>query len=126
MTGPLNPLPFAAVLAVVLCTCGPPAEDFGSSPGLSRFAADTLVSGRVLENVTACDVDANCYLRIEFADTSIVALYGVGERPAPSCEIPRRVSDAAFRVERGEIIRLEVAMCGGDGLYIRHITREVG
>lgn len=114
-----------SILALAVAACGPPADDLGSGPELSRFESNVLVSGRVLENVTACEVDADCYLRVEFADTSVVALYGAGERPAPQCEIPRGVSDAAFRAERGEILRLVVAPCDVDGLYIRDITRDV-
>lgn len=114
------------VFAIALSACGLPPESPGDDPGLSQFAANILVSGRVLENITACEVDANCYLRVEFADTTIVALYGSGERPAPQCEIPRDVSNAAFRVEREEIVQVVVSICGADGHYIRQIAREAG
>jgi hypothetical protein len=71
-------------------------------------------------------VDAICYLRIEFADTSIVALYGTGERPAPACEISREVSDAAFLVQAGEVIDVVISRCASEGHYIRRLVRERG
>jgi hypothetical protein len=90
---------------------------------LSEFLDDTLISGRVVENTKACTVDAACHLRIEFADTTILALYGTGERPAPACEIPREVSDAAFGVEAGDVIDVVVSMCGLEGRYVRRLVR---
>lgn len=112
--------------AVLLCACTPPAANSNPDGELSRFVADSLVSGRVLENIKACQVDATCYLRIEFADTTVDALYGTGERPAPPCDMTREVSDTAFRVEPRDIVRTVISMCGADGLYLRRIAREAG
>ena len=92
-------------------------------PKLSAFVEDSVLTGRVLENGTDCVVDAVCYLRIEFADSSIVALYGTGERPTASCQVSRRVSDAAFNVERGEIVEAVVSGCGPEGRFLRRLTR---
>lgn len=114
------------VLALALSACGQPAQDPSGSRELSEFAENVSVSGRVLENITGCEVDAICYLRIEFADTTIVALYGTGESPAPQCEITRNVSNAAFRIERGEIVKVILSMCDAEGHYIRQIAREAG
>lgn len=79
-----------------------------------------------IENVPACRVDAVCYLRLEFADTTVVAHYGWGERPAPPCEIPPEVSDEAFRVEAGDVVDVVVSMCDAEGPYLRRIARETG
>jgi hypothetical protein len=68
-------------------------------------------------------VDAVCHLRIEFADTTLVALYGTSERPAPASEIPLEVSDAAFRVEPGDAIDVVLSMCASEGRYIRRLVR---
>jgi len=103
--------------------CAAPGEGPWDGAELSRFAEDVLISGRVLENSTACIVDAVCYLRIEFADTSMVALYGTGERPAPLCEISREVSDVAFQVQPGEVISVVVSKCPPQRHYLRQLVR---
>jgi hypothetical protein len=77
------------------------------------------VAGLVLK---ACTVDAACHLRIEFSDTTIVALYGTGERPAPAREIPQDVSGAAFG-EPGDVIDVVLSMCASEGRYIRRLVR---
>ncbi len=109
------------VLVAALWACAPPGGGAAGDVEVSSFAEDAVVSGRVLENSTACEVDAVCYLRIEFADTSIVALYGTGERPAPACEISRGVSDVAFGVSPDEVITVVVSRCGSDGYYLRQL-----
>ncbi|MDX1567569.1 MAG: hypothetical protein R3223_07200 [Longimicrobiales bacterium] len=110
---------FAGSVCLVLGIggCGPavPADE---APPLSEFQLNAPVSGRVLENVTACEVDADCFLRIEFADTVITALYGAGERPRPPCEIGVDVSDRAFGVDEGQTLSFEIARCGDEGLYV--------
>lgn len=111
------------LLAAVALSCGPPGDHPGSGEDLSLFTEDAVTSGRVRENVTACTVDAVCYLRIEFADTSIVALYGSGERPAPLCEISKEVSDLAFEVRTGDLVEVTVSMCASGEYYMRQLIR---
>ena len=113
-----------AVACIALAGCASPGPD--PDRGLSTFMEDTTVSGVVLENVTACEVDAVCYLRIGFADTTVVALYGTGERPAPPCEISREVSDVAFPLREGEGIEVVISRCGDEGLYMRELGRDAG
>lgn len=103
--------------------CAGSGERPRDGPELSEFAEDALISGRVVENSTACVVDAVCYLRIEFADTLMVALYGTGERPAPGCEISREVSDLAFEAQPGEVISVVVSKCDSDRHYMRELVR---
>ena len=114
------------LLALALSACGSAGGNADDDPELSPFIEGTLISGRVLENSTACVVDALCYLRIEFADTTIVAIYGTGERPAPRCEITAEVSDAAFQIESGEVIDVVVSVCAFEGHYLRRILRDAG
>ena len=112
------------VFATALAGCAAIGQD--ATRDAAPFAEDTLISGKVLENSTACEVDAICYLRIEFADTSIVALYGTGERPAPTCEISREVSNAAFLVWPGEVIDVVISRCASQGHYMRRLVRDTG
>ena len=74
-----------------------------------------------MENSTACSVDAVCYLRIAFADTVVVAVYGTGERPAPPCTISVDVSDAAFEIEAGDVVDVVISRCGEEGYYLERI-----
>ena len=114
----------ASVLAIALLgtsACSPPGNGGGAE--LSPFRSGATVTGRIAENVTACIVDAVCYLRIEFADTTVDAVYGTGERPAPECEIPVEASDAAFAVAAGDIVEVVVAPCAGEGLLLRALER---
>lgn len=91
---------------------------------LSAFVEDSLISGQVLENTTACEVDADCLLRIEFADMAVVAIYGTGERPAPDCSIPVTVSDMAFGLAPGDTIDVVLTTCGDEGYYLRRLDRR--
>lgn len=111
------------VVAIVAAACGPRPDGAGGEPGLADFVEGARVSGRVVENSTACTVDAECYLRIEFADTTVVAMYGTGERPAPPCAIPAAVSDVAFQVEVGDQVDVVVSRCGSQGYYLERIGR---
>jgi hypothetical protein len=124
-------LPLLQILACLVLAgsafgCGRPGDHPESSGDLSLFTEDAVISGRVRENVTACTVDAVCYLRIEFADTSIVALYGSGERPAPLCEISKEVSDVAFEVQAGDPVEVMVSMCEAGRHYVRQLIRTSG
>lgn len=112
------------MLVVALAACAPNGPD--STQNASPFAEDTLISGVVRENSTACEVDAACYLRIEFADTSVVALYGTGERPAPACAISVEVSNAAFPVQPGEVVDVVISRCAEEGYYLRRLVRAPG
>lgn len=103
--------------------CSGPGQD---GLELSPFAEDVLSSGSVLENSTACVVDAVCYLRIEFADASIVAVYGSGERPANDCRTPSAVSDVAFQVEDGDRVDVVVSRCSAVGYFLRQLARTNG
>ena len=114
---PVRVLGMGLTFAVAAAGCVAPGEEGGRTPP-DPFAEDVLIAGRVLENSTACEVDAVCFLRIEFADASVVALYGTGERPAPPCEISRDVSDAAFPVQNGEVISVVISRCADEGYYI--------
>ena len=120
----VRPTTLALACATILVACSSGSTGSKSDAVLSPFVEDTPISGRVLENSTACEVDAACYLRIEFADTSLVALYGTGERPAPECEMSREVSNVGFQVEPGEIVTVVVSMCGSDGYYLRELDRD--
>jgi hypothetical protein len=62
-----------------------------------------------------------CHLRIEFADTSIVAIYGSGERPATDCEIPSGVPDLAFQAQDGDFVEVVVSKCASGGHYLRQL-----
>jgi hypothetical protein len=122
----LRPLVLGGICATPLVACSGGGTASTSDAALSPFVEDTPISGRVLENSTACEVDAACYLRIEFADTSLVALYGTGERPAPECAISRDVSDVAFQLSLEEVITVVVSQCGSDGYYLRELDRSAG
>lgn len=109
---------------LILAGCGSAGADATDRP--SPFTAYALISGVVLENVTACEVDAACFLLIEFADTSVVALYGTGERPAPACDMSTEVSDAAFQVQPGEVVDVVISTCGAEGYYLQRLVRAAG
>lgn len=117
----VHALAAAVTLALsIIWACGSGGEELP----LSRFQEDTLLIGRVVENRTDCVVDADCALTIAFSDTTISALYGTGERPAPPCEIEREVADAAFDVEPGDVVRVIVARCGDEGHFLRRIEAD--
>jgi hypothetical protein len=115
----------ALTLAATAMACSSGGTGSRGNPELSPFAEDVPIYGRVLENSAACEVDAVCHLRIAFADTSLVALYGTGERSAPECEISREVSDVAFQLSPDDIITVVVSKCGSDGFYVRELERGV-
>lgn len=85
-----------------------------------------MSSGRVLENSTACVVDAVCHLRIAFADTSIVAVYGSGERPPSDCETPTGVSDLAFQAQGGDLVEVVISKCASGGHYLQQLVLPDG
>lgn len=87
----------------------------------SRFEVGQPIQGRVVENVPACEVDAPCYLSIEFADTAVVALYGLGDRDPPPCEIEREVSNVAFGLRVGDPIRVVLSPCGTEGYFLSRV-----
>ena len=116
--------PVWPVFAAALAGCAPTGRDSTYHP--SAFAEDALISGVVLENVRACEVDAACYLRIEFADTAVVALYGTGKRPAPACAISVEVSNAAFPVRTGEVVDVVISRCADEGYHLRRLVRVTG
>ena len=62
----------------------------------------------------------------DHAPKTIVAVYGMGEGPAPACEISLEVSDAAFRVEPGDVIDVLISVCASQGHYLRKIVRNAG
>lgn len=116
-----RPLGSWMVPLLVFAACGRVSQD--SAHVSSTFTEDSLISGVVLENVSACEVDADCYLRIAFADTAIVALYGAGERPALPCPSTVEVSNAAFRVQPQEIVEVVISRCQEEGYYLRRLAR---
>ena len=89
-----------------------------------QLAWETALAGRVLENQTGCEVDAVCFLRVQLADTTITAVYGTGERPAPPCEIFVEVSAAAWGLAAGDPVEIVVAPCGDEGLFVRDVRRR--
>lgn len=109
----------AVLLLVVACAPGPDGSASGPEP--TPFVEDSVVTGRVLENSTACTVDALCYLRIAFLDTTVTAMYGTGERPAPPCTISVQVSDVAFEVEAGDVVGVVISRCGDEGYYLERL-----
>jgi len=111
------------VIAALAAGCAVPNEDAPDSV-VEAFAEDVPVLGRVVENSTACEVDAVCYLRIEFFDTSVIAVYGTGERPAPPCEMSTELSDIAFAIRRGELVSVVISKCADEGYFIRRIHRR--
>lgn len=107
------------LITLLVAACARPGEEEGE---LSRFAVDASLAGRVVENSTACIVDATCFLRISFADTSIAALYGTGDVGEPPCIIERAVSDEAFGIGHGTMVLVTLSACGSEGYYLREIT----
>lgn len=120
----LRPAPLRLLFVATLWACAQGGGESRAGAEISPFAEDALIAGKVLQNSTACQVDATCYLQIEFADTTVVALYGTGERPAPACPISREVSDTAFQVGLGELISVVVSTCDSDGYYLRRLDRS--
>ena len=112
-----------AALLVSAPACGRPDGGDAGTDELSPFRTGSTITGRVLDNVTACEVDALCYLRLELADTVIDAVYGTGERPAPECEIPVEVSNAAFAAAADDVVGAVVVPCAGEGLFLRALER---
>ena len=112
----------ACGVGIVLSCAEPDPQPDGRDAMISAFEEGAISSGRVIENSTACEVDAVCYLRIEFADTTIAAVYGTGERPAPYCEISMDVSNLAFRVPVGARVDVVVSRCRTEGLYLSEIS----
>lgn len=53
----------------------------------------------------------------------ITAIYGTGERPAPSCPPSLAVSDVAFQLQPGDTVEITVERCGEDGLFVEDIAR---
>ena len=104
-------------LAVFLVLCSTSCAPSPEAP-LSTFVTDTQARAKVVENVTACVVDAVCGLRLEFSDTTVFALYGSGERDTPPCTIPTDVSDAAFGLDEGQIVSVVIRDCTGMGLIV--------
>jgi hypothetical protein len=109
------------LVLLLAAACAPGPEGSTSAPEPTRFVEDSLARGSVVENSTACSVDAVCYLRIAFADTVVVAVYGTGERPAPPCTISVDVSDAAFEIEAGDVVDVVISRCGEEGYYLERI-----
>jgi hypothetical protein len=110
---------FAAAL-LHLAGCAP-ASTPTADVALSPFVADTLLNARIVENSTACIVDAVCFLRLEFADTTIEAIYGTGEHPAPPCDIPGDASTAAFQAAAGDVVRVAVTSCAAHGFMLQQL-----
>jgi hypothetical protein len=105
-------------LGTVLSGCAQTADD---PAALSPFETGSLVAGRVLENSTECVVDAYCYLRIEFADTTISAVYGSGERQA-RCLTPAAAFDVAFSTSEGDMVEVVVTRCGSPELILEQVA----
>ena len=122
---------------LALLGSGPKATDHGPSRiALSAFAEDTLIVGRVLQNSTECAGDRGRLMRIEFADTSVVALYGVRlhelgfRRRGLRCyRVPGAVAGIAERIAAGEVVFVELKNClpgEGDVFTIQKVVRGPG
>jgi len=88
---------------------------------VSIFEENTTLTGNVIENNNGCVRDVTCYLRIEFKDKIVNALYGLGDIPNRPCIITKDVSDRAFDVEKSELITVVISTCGSEGYYITKI-----
>lgn len=108
----------AALLHLAGCA---PAGTRTADGDLSPFVADTPLNARIVENSTACIVDAVCFLRLEFADTTVDAIYGTGEQPAPACDIPREASTAAFQAAAGDLVRVAVTLCAPHAFMLQQL-----
>jgi hypothetical protein len=108
-------------LAVVVVACRSTAID---DDHLSSFREGELITGRVVENLTACEVDAICSLQLTFSDTTILAIYGTGERPEPTCQSPVGVSNVAFTLKPGELVDVVVESCDQE-LLVQQLARRV-
>jgi hypothetical protein len=97
--------------------------DKGRPRALSGFREGAPVTARVVENVTTCSVDAVCYVTLELTDTTILATYGTGERPAPPCSTPVAASDLAFQLRAGDTVDVTMVRCGEEGLVVEEIVR---
>ncbi len=105
-----------AVLALSAC-----AKEGSFTP--DPFEKGVSVTAVVSENVTACVVDAVCTLRLDFADTTVVAVYGTGDRDGQGCEIDTQVSDVAFELSPGIPVAVVLLECAGVGLVVDQIRR---
>jgi hypothetical protein len=119
--------PAAALLAavtalVVIAAAGCGEADPGASPSsLSGFRVGQVGTARVVENVSACVVDGVCSLTLEYSDTTVVAVYGGGERAAGACPIGIEVSDAAFALEEGDEAEVLLGECEELGLILEAV-----
>jgi len=113
------------VAVTVIAACGQVNGPEGSE-GLSAFAIDTLVTARVTENIMECVVDGQCALRLEFADTTVVALYAPGEWLFEHCSIPNEVASAGFEVQASETVDVIVSDCGDAGDALMRLDRRSG
>jgi hypothetical protein len=118
--------PSAALWAsVVVVSCAPVDHGAVGQSAASRFGVDVPATARVLANSTMCTVDADCHLRLEFADTTVSVLYGTGDRPSAACEVPRQVSDMAFTVREYQMVEVTISVCAANELYLRAL-RPIG
>ena len=117
----MRPYTLAGAMTLAIMACG---NGGGAGEALSTFRQDELVTGRVIDNSTACQVDAICSLELAFADTSIIAIYGTGMRQAPPCQSPAEVTNVAFAVARDELVDVVLGTCE-DGLSIQRLVRKV-
>jgi len=101
-----------------------PGEPGPRGAPTTAFALEEPIVGSVLVNSTDCVVDAICSLSLAFADTTVVVVYGSGERPTPRCPTPVDASDAAFGVEAGDLVRVEVRACDDGGLVLASLRAE--
>ena len=117
----MRPYTLAGAMTLAIMACG---NGGGAGEALSTFRQDELVTDRVIDNSTACQVDAICSLELAFADTSIIAIYGTGMRQAPPCQSPAEVTNVAFAVARDELVDVVLGTCE-DGLSIQRLVRKV-
>lgn len=114
-------LVLVAGATLLSAACGQ-ADDPGGR--ITAFRQDTLVTARVVENSTACQVDAICSLELAFSDTAVIGVYGTGLRQAPPCQSPAEVTNIAFAIARDEQVDVVLSPCE-DGLSIQRLVRRV-
>ena len=116
---------FVALLAVAgVASCAERVDRPQGTAGLDDFATGVAVGARVMDNVTACVVDAVCTLELQFADTSVVVVYGSGERPQDSCSTPREASDVAFGLGGGDMVSVELTACSEHRLVLARVSLQ--
>jgi len=111
-------------------TSTPSRQDVSISSQFS-IGEEVVVRGKVLENVTACVVDADCYLRVEIEGNKIVVPYGYGRNIDGRYCVEGSVQEA-FDVKKGSEVEIsgiviseaEISPCDSSSYYIRTLNDD--